>query len=62
MLPSDSDDVDMDLPLTLLLFVCLAGRGGQGERQREGRRAHDLGLCLSQETLLGGVGVLVGEE
>lgn len=57
-----SDDVNMDLPLAFLLLVRLAGRGGKWERQRKGRRTHDLSFCLSQETLLWGVGVLVGKE
>lgn len=52
----------MDLPLALMLLVSLAGGGGQRERQRQGRGTHDLGLRLGQETLLRGVGVLVGEE
>lgn len=62
LLLADGDDVDVDLPLALLLLVSLAGGGGQRERQRQGRGTHDLGLCLSQQTLLRGVGVLVGEE
>lgn len=62
LLLAHSDDVNMDLSLTFLLLVSLAGRGGKRERQRQGRGTHDLGLCLSQETLLRGVGVLVGEE
>ena len=57
-----SNDVDMYLPLALLLLVGLAGRGGQRERKGKGRRAYYLGLCLSQEALLWGVGVLVGEK
>lgn len=62
LLLADGNDVDMDLPLAFLLLVSLAGRGGKGERQGKGRRAHYLSLCLGQETLLRGVGVLVGEE
>lgn len=62
MLLTDSYDVHMDLPLAFLLLVSLARGGGKGERQGKGRRAHYLCLCLSQETLLRGVGVLVGEE
>lgn len=62
LLLANGNDVDVDFPLALLLLVSLAGRGGQRERQGEGRRAHYLGLRLGQETLLGGVGVLVGEE
>lgn len=59
---SNGYDVDMNLPLVLLLLVSLARRRGKGERQGKRRRAHDFGLCLSQETLLGSVGVLVCEE
>lgn len=62
LLFADGNDVDMDLPLAFLLLVGLAGRRGKGERQGKGRRAHYLCLCLSQESLLRGVGVLVGEE
>lgn len=62
LLLTNSNDVNMDLPLTFLLLVSLAGRGGKRERQGKGRRTHDLSLCLGQETLLRGVGVLVGKE
>lgn len=62
LLLTNSDDVNTDLPLVLLLFVSLAGRGGKREGQGEGRRTHNLSLGLGQETLLGGVGVLVSEK
>lgn len=62
LLLTNSNDVNMDLPLTFLLLVSLAGRGGKRERQGKGRRTHNLSLCLGQETLLRGVGVLVGKE
>lgn len=62
LLLADSNDVNVDLSLAFLLLVSMAGRGGKRERQRQGRGTHDLGLCFSQETLLRGVGVLVGEE
>lgn len=62
LLLTDCNDVNMDLPLAFLLFVSLAGRGGKRERQRKGRRTHNLSLCLGQETLLRGVGMLVGKK
>ncbi len=62
LLLTDSNDVNMDFPLALLLLVSLAGRGGKRERQGKGRRTYYLSLCFCQETLLRGVGVLVGEE
>lgn len=62
LLLANSYDVNMDLSLAFLLLVILAGRGGKWERQRQGRGTHDLGLCLGQETLLRGVGVLVGQK
>lgn len=62
LLLADSYDVNMDLSLAFRLLVILAGRGGKWERQRQGRGTHDLGLCLGQEALLRGVGVLVGQE
>lgn len=62
MLLADGYDVHTDLPLAFLLLVSLAGGGGERERQGKGRRTHNLSLCLSQKTLLRGVGVLVGEE
>lgn len=62
MLVAHGDDVDVDLPLALRLLVRLAGGRGHGQGQGQRRWAHDLGLRLGQQPLLGGVGVLVGEQ
>lgn len=62
LLLSNSDDVDVQLPLRLLLLIGLTWRGRQRERQGKRGRTHYLGLRLGQETLLRGVGVLVGEQ
>lgn len=59
---TDGNDIDVNLSLALLLLVSLARGGRQGKGQRQGRGAHNLSLCLSQESLLRGVRVLVGEQ